>query len=120
LPVSVYPMLFGETPFDAAGHRRAGSSRSMTGPVIRLPLSIGRFLDRGATVHPDRLAVIDDPAMPLPATTYGTPAARVAELAAYLDKLGMAPGPFNASWPPVQRSTRARSPRQRCLQSSET
>jgi fatty-acyl-CoA synthase len=67
----------------------------MTGPAMHLPLTIGQFLDRGATVHTARLAVIDDPAMPggpLPVMTYGTLAARVAGLAAYLDELGVAPG----------------------------
>jgi fatty-acyl-CoA synthase len=58
-------------------------------------LSIGQFLTRGATVHADRPAVVDDPATPggaLPAMTYGTLAGRVAELAAYLDDLGIEPG----------------------------
>ncbi len=71
------------------------SSRSITGPAMRVPLGIGQFLDRGAAVHAARLAVIDDPAMPggpLPDMTYGTLAARVAELAALLDELGVAPG----------------------------
>jgi fatty-acyl-CoA synthase len=65
------------------------------GPAMRLPLSIGQFLARGATVHGGRTAVIDDPATPggpRPAATYGTLAARVAGLAAYLDELGVGPG----------------------------
>ena len=62
---------------------------------MRLPLSIGQFLARGVTVHGGRTAVIDDPATPggpRPAATYGTLAARVAGLAAYLDELGVGPG----------------------------
>lgn len=71
------------------------SSRSMMGPVMRVPLSIGQFLDRGVAVHAARLAVIDDAAMPggpLPPMTYGGLAARVAELAAHLDELGVGAG----------------------------
>jgi hypothetical protein len=47
-----------------AAHSPVDFSRSMTGPITRVPLSIGQFLDRGAAVHAARLAVIDDPAMP--------------------------------------------------------
>src|SRR5690242_4541772 len=67
----------------------------MMGPTMRRPLSIGQFLARGATVHGGRTAVIDDPATPggpRPAATYGTLAARVAGLAAYLDELSVGPG----------------------------
>ncbi|GAB2826312.1 AMP-binding protein [Actinoallomurus bryophytorum] len=63
--------------------------------AMHLPLSIGQFLARGATVHTARSAVIDDPAIPggpLPDATYGTLAARVAGLAALLDGLGVEPG----------------------------
>jgi acyl-CoA synthetase (AMP-forming)/AMP-acid ligase II len=62
---------------------------------MRLQLSIGQFLARGAAVHADRPAVIDDPAIPggsLPPASYATLAARVAGLAAYLDELGIVPG----------------------------
>jgi acyl-CoA synthetase (AMP-forming)/AMP-acid ligase II len=59
---------------------------------MRLQLSIGQFLARGAAVHADRPAVIDDPAFPdgaLPPATYARLATRVASLAAYLDELGV-------------------------------
>jgi acyl-CoA synthetase (AMP-forming)/AMP-acid ligase II len=62
---------------------------------MHFPLTIRDFLDRAATVYPDRVAVVDEPdqpAPPWPDITYAELARRAARQAAALDRLGVATG----------------------------
>jgi fatty-acyl-CoA synthase len=58
---------------------------------MRVPLTIADFLDRAATVYPDRVAVVDEPGGPgtLGTLTYGELARRAASMAATLDAMGV-------------------------------
>jgi fatty-acyl-CoA synthase len=60
-----------------------------------VPLTTRDFLERGATVFADRIAVVDEPAAPggsVGALTFAEVHARAQALAAGLDALGIAPG----------------------------
>jgi len=60
-----------------------------------VPLTTADFLQRGATVYRDRVAVVDEPDQPaasLGTLTFGDVADRARALAAGLDALGIAPG----------------------------
>ncbi len=60
-----------------------------------VPLTTGDFLARGATVHPERVAVVDEPDQPaasLGALTFAALAERADAVAAGLDALGVGPG----------------------------
>ncbi len=60
-----------------------------------VPLTINDFLDRGAAVYPDRVAIIDDPdqpAPPLPNITYRRLAEIRREIGVAMDKLDLAMG----------------------------
>src|SRR3954468_16571491 len=60
-----------------------------------VPLTTRDFLERGATVFADRIAVVDEPGAPggsLGALTFAELHARARALAAGLDALGIAPG----------------------------
>ncbi len=60
-----------------------------------MPLTLCDFLDRGATVYPDRIAVVDEPDQPassLGELTYRDLAARARAQAAGLDRAGIGPG----------------------------
>ncbi len=60
-----------------------------------VPLTTQDFLARGATVYPDRIAVVDEPDQPagsLGAITFAELAVRARAVAAGLDALGIAPG----------------------------
>jgi fatty-acyl-CoA synthase len=60
-----------------------------------VPLTTGDFLARGATVHPERVAIVDEPDQPaasLGALTFADVAARADAVAAGLDALGVGPG----------------------------
>src|SRR5690349_3162436 len=59
------------------------------------PLTVRDFIDRAATVYPDRVAVVDEPdqpAAPWPDLTYAELARRAAQQAATLDRLGVPAG----------------------------
>ncbi len=59
---------------------------------MKVPLTVGDFLDRAAHVYPDRPALIDEPNQPAPTwgtISYGELAARTRALAASLDRLGL-------------------------------
>lgn len=62
---------------------------------MQVPLTIADFLDRGATVYPDRIAAIDEPDQPAaawPDLTFGELARRARAQAAGLDALGIGVG----------------------------
>ena len=62
---------------------------------MQVPLTIRDFLDRAATVYPERIGFVDEPDQPAPSwgsVTYGEMARRAAAQAAALDRLGVAPG----------------------------
>ncbi|MDZ7678509.1 MAG: AMP-binding protein [Acidimicrobiales bacterium] len=62
---------------------------------MKVALSVMDFLDRGATVYRDRVALVDEPdqpAPPLPDLTFGDLAARARAQAAALDELGVGVG----------------------------
>jgi acyl-CoA synthetase (AMP-forming)/AMP-acid ligase II len=61
---------------------------------MRVPLTIGEFLERAALVHPDRVAVVDEPGTPgsLGSLTYAEMHRRARTMAAALDQLGVGQG----------------------------
>src|ERR1700724_1967271 len=61
---------------------------------MRVALTVGDFLERAATVFPDRLAVVDEPGVPgsLGRVTYGELQRRAWGMAAALDALGVGVG----------------------------
>ena len=62
---------------------------------MQVPLTIRDFLDRAATVYPERIGFVDEPDQPATswgAVTYAEMARRAAAQAAALDRLGVAPG----------------------------
>ncbi|MCY3806533.1 MAG: AMP-binding protein, partial [bacterium] len=62
---------------------------------MKVPLTVGDFIDRAAHVYPDRPALIDEPDQPAPSwgtLSYGEVAARTRALAASLDRLGLGTG----------------------------
>jgi acyl-CoA synthetase (AMP-forming)/AMP-acid ligase II len=62
---------------------------------VQVPLTVRDFLDRAATVYPERIAFIDEPDQPAPSwgsITYGEVARRARLQAAALDRLGIGPG----------------------------
>ena len=61
---------------------------------MHVPLTISDFLDRGALVYPDRVAVVDEPSVAsnLGSLSYGELAARGRGMAAALDDLGVPVG----------------------------
>jgi fatty-acyl-CoA synthase len=61
---------------------------------MRVPLTVGDFLERAATVYGDRVAVIDEPGRPgdLGTITYTSLRNRARNLAATLDRLGVGQG----------------------------
>src|SRR4051812_45047719 len=62
---------------------------------MHVPLTTRDFLERGATVYPDRVAVVDEPDQPagsLGRLTFADLRARARALAAGLDAAGIAPG----------------------------
>jgi fatty-acyl-CoA synthase len=61
---------------------------------MRVPLTVGDFLRRGASVYPDRVAVVDEPGQPgsWGAVTYRQLHARARGLALGLQGLGVEPG----------------------------
>ena len=61
---------------------------------MRVPLTIGDFLERAALVHGDRLAVLDEPGVPgsLGRLTYGELHDRARALAVGLDEMGVGTG----------------------------
>ncbi len=62
---------------------------------MKVPLTIRDFIDRGATVYPERLAVVDEPDQPadsLGSLTFAELAERARAQAAALDRLGIGPG----------------------------
>src|SRR5688572_26671140 len=61
---------------------------------MRVPLTVGEFLERGAYVYPDRVAVVDEPGTPgsLGALTYADVHRRARGMAAALDRMGVAQG----------------------------
>ncbi|MCB1038239.1 MAG: AMP-binding protein [Acidimicrobiales bacterium] len=62
---------------------------------MKVDLSIRDFLDRAATVYPDRVGFVDEPDQPAPswgAITYREVARRAAQQAAALDRLGVPRG----------------------------
>ena len=59
---------------------------------MKVPLTVGDFLERAAHVYPDRPALIDEPEQPAPTwgtITYGELARRARALAVTLDRLGL-------------------------------
>ena len=63
--------------------------------AMKVPLTVRDFLDRGETVYPDRVAVVDEPDQPAPSLgelTYRDLAARARAQAAGLDRLGIGAG----------------------------
>ena len=61
---------------------------------MRVPLTIGDFLDRAALVFPDRVAVVDEPDGPasLGRVTYRSLAARARNMASTLESMGVGVG----------------------------
>jgi fatty-acyl-CoA synthase len=61
---------------------------------MRVPLTVGDFLERAATVYGDRVAVVDEPGRPgdLGTITYTSLRNRARNLAATLDRLGVGQG----------------------------
>src|SRR5687768_11413948 len=61
---------------------------------MRVPLTVGDFLDRAATVYGDRVAVVDEPGRPgdLGTITYTSLRNRARNLAATLDRMGIGQG----------------------------
>ena len=61
---------------------------------MRVPLSVGDFLRRGALVYPERTAIVDEPGVPggLGAVSYAELEARARGLAIGLDGMGVAAG----------------------------
>ncbi len=61
---------------------------------MQVPLTVGDFLERAASVYGDRVAVVDEPGVPgdLGALTYAEIARRARNMAATLDRLGVAQG----------------------------
>jgi fatty-acyl-CoA synthase len=61
---------------------------------MRVPLTIGDFLDRAATVYPDRPAVIDEPGAPasLGTVSYAELDARARGMALALEQMGIGHG----------------------------
>ena len=61
---------------------------------MRVPLTVGDFLERAATVYPDRIAVVDEPGRPgdLGQITYGQLHDRARNMAAALDRMGIEQG----------------------------
>ena len=61
---------------------------------MRVPLTIGDFLERAAFVHRDRVALVDEPevAGSLGSITYGELHARAKGMAVALDEMGVGPG----------------------------
>ena len=61
---------------------------------MRVPLTVGDFLERAALVHGDRVAVVDEPEVPgsLGAITYGEMHDRARGMALALDDMGVGPG----------------------------
>ncbi|MCY3661840.1 MAG: AMP-binding protein [bacterium] len=62
---------------------------------MRVPLTVGDFVDRAAHVYPDRPALIDEPDQPAPSwgtLSYREVARRTRALAASLDRLGLGSG----------------------------
>jgi len=61
---------------------------------MRVPLTVGDFLERAGAVYPGRTGVVDEPGTPgsLGALTYGDLYGRARRLAAGLDALGVAEG----------------------------
>ncbi len=58
---------------------------------MKVPLTVGDFLERAETVYPDRLAVVDEPGTPgsLGRITYREMAARARGMALALDRMGV-------------------------------
>ena len=61
---------------------------------MRVPLTVGGFLDRAAGIYEERTAVIDEPGVPgsSGSITYGEMAARARGMARALEELGIEPG----------------------------
>jgi acyl-CoA synthetase (AMP-forming)/AMP-acid ligase II len=61
---------------------------------MRVPLTVGDFLERAATVYPDRVAVVDEPGRPgdLGQLTYAELHRRARNMAATLDRMGIEQG----------------------------
>ena len=61
---------------------------------MKVPLTVGDFLERAETVYPDRLAVVDEPGTPgsLGRITYREMAARARGMALALDRMRVPPG----------------------------
>jgi fatty-acyl-CoA synthase len=61
---------------------------------MRIPLTVGDFLDRAALVHGERIAVVDEPGCPgsLGAITYGEMHDRARGMALAFDAMGVGPG----------------------------
>ena len=62
---------------------------------MKVPLTINDFLDRGATVYPDRVAIVDEPdqpAAPMPEITYRELADIKRQMGVAMDKLGIPMG----------------------------
>jgi fatty-acyl-CoA synthase len=61
---------------------------------MRVPLTVGDFLERAATVYGDRVAVVDEPGRPgdLGTITYTSLRNRARNLAATLDRMGVGQG----------------------------
>jgi fatty-acyl-CoA synthase len=61
---------------------------------MHVPLTVGDFLQRAATVYPDRVAVVDEPGTPgsLGTVTYSELDARARGMAVALDQLGIGVG----------------------------
>ena len=62
---------------------------------MRVPLTVNDFIRRAELVHPDRIAIVDDPDQPgtsWGSITYAEMARRSRAIAAGLDALGIAPG----------------------------
>ena len=61
---------------------------------MKVPLTIGDFLERAETVYPDSLAVVDEPGTPgtLGRITYREMAARARGMALALDAMGVGHG----------------------------
>ena len=65
------------------------------GDAMKVPLTINDFLDRAATVYPDRVAIVDEPdqpAAPLKTITYAEMADIRRQMGVAMDKLGLPMG----------------------------